>query len=619
MSFATHLEALETKVEAINRRPRLWLSLFALLFAVQISPWWYPKADGCFYLSVARSMVESASGDNPSGTYRPISPGYPLLISPAFLLGDRPFLAISVLHWLMAVVCILGIYHWARRQFPAYAVLITGLAVLNNAVWIHYRRTIKEIAFMAAIVWSVNILHALMHRRSNRSTAWHIGGAAILITACTMIRYPGIVLLAGFGLAMFWSARCRRLSWLRAALITVAVSLPPSLAVLYRIDYEENLAKQYGGTTYERNFHAAVSEAVSDAKSVFDSSQTGSTAPTSATREKDTPNHSVATAEHARDRQVDAVATYNGRVVTSEQPSKNLPASANAVASAHVPADSSSVTVNSNDSVVGRKSVFDRIAENRFFEGLRLRISSVGQITLPGMFKAYNRTGGWLHLSMLIYGIWFPVVLLGCWHLVRRRNDVFALSLPFYFALYVVWPFDQGARFLVPMAPVLMASAWFGMRRLPIRHTTALAMCVCMHCGVAFFYWVGLDAPRAYVLHQKWPHVDKIVGHLDQEAVTKPVAVAGFSAKERTRIRLMFELTLDTPIQEYSDVATVPESVQWVVMPTDLPLDESYERIERASGFQLIRRSSTSVTAASRMAVADGAAKPDSSTATRRH
>lgn len=573
MTFANHLETLEAKVEAINRRPRLWLCIFALLFAIQISPWWYPKPDGCFYLSIARTMVAGSPTANDGDVFRPANPGYPLLISPAFLLGDRPFLAISALHWLMAVVCILGVYRWARRQFPAYAVLLTGLAVLNNAVWIHYRRTIKEIAFMAFIVWSVNVVQALTHKRSNASTALLCGVAALLITACALVRYPGMVLLAGFALAMCHSAHRGRLSWSRAAIVTLAVSLLPTMTVLYRINYEENLAQRQGGTTYGRQFNKAVSIAVSDAKQVFVSAE---------------PESNVFDKDASGDRDHGLAEVQDRTPITVDRPDKS---SSSSNGGAVVANTSENKTLSSETASANvHDGLLTRIAANRFFEGLRLRISSVGQITLPGMLKAYNQTGSWMHVNMFVYGTWFFVVLAGWWYLVRRRNDVFALLLPFYFAIYIIWPFDQGARFLVPMAPVLMASAWYGMRRLPIRYTSALGMCVFMHCSVAIVYWAGMDAPRAYALHQNWPHVDRLIGHMEFAGASQPSAVVGVSPKQRTRVRLMFELCIDRPVDEYSTLQSVPESVQWVVLPEDVSWGDSYELIERAGDFQLIRR-----------------------------
>ncbi|MEO1994426.1 MAG: hypothetical protein ABGZ17_04040, partial [Planctomycetaceae bacterium] len=88
--------------------------------------------------------------------------------------------------------------------------------------------------------------------------------------------------------------------------------------------------------------------------------------------------------------------------------------------------------------------------DGHFVEGLRLQISSIGRITIPGMFKAYARGGHWLNINTGVYGVWLVLVVCGWWRFARRK-DVLALSLPLFFTAYVIWPFDQGPRFLMPM------------------------------------------------------------------------------------------------------------------------------------------------------------------------
>jgi hypothetical protein len=125
---STSLSRIEGWIEGVNRRPRLWLALFAVLMAVQISPWLYPTVDGCLYMKTARDFLAAPS----LSEFRClVPPGYPALITPAFLLGNRPFLAIAVLQWLMSVALIGGVYVWARRQFPSAAVLLTGAVMFN--------------------------------------------------------------------------------------------------------------------------------------------------------------------------------------------------------------------------------------------------------------------------------------------------------------------------------------------------------------------------------------------------------------------------------------------------------------------------------------------------------
>ena len=120
---------LERWIEGANWRPRLCLAALAVLMAVQISPWLYPAVDGCLYLKTVREFL---STQKLSSFHCYVPPGYLPLIAPAFAFGDRPFLAVSILQWLMAVALIGGLYVWARRQFPATAVLFTSLVMDLN-------------------------------------------------------------------------------------------------------------------------------------------------------------------------------------------------------------------------------------------------------------------------------------------------------------------------------------------------------------------------------------------------------------------------------------------------------------------------------------------------------
>ena len=86
--------AAEQRLARESRRPMLWLLVFAALLATQIDPYWWPRVDGSQYVSIAGSMW---SGDGPRAFGSPhlfFAPGYPLLISPAFLVSDKPFLLI---------------------------------------------------------------------------------------------------------------------------------------------------------------------------------------------------------------------------------------------------------------------------------------------------------------------------------------------------------------------------------------------------------------------------------------------------------------------------------------------------------------------------------------------
>lgn len=459
MSSSSCERSIDAFLDAVNRRPRLWLSLFALILALQISPWWHPKPDGCLYLSIARSVVH---GEQLSALGHPrivVVPGYPLLISPAFLLGDRPFLWISVLHWLMAVAALIGIYRWSRRLFPSTAVVLTGLATLNLAFGIHYRRTLKEIACLALMVWVTYLLQKLLRVRQTRRTIEWTFTAALLLTCLVMIRYTGIVVICGFAIALGWQVFRRRMSWRRGLVVGLAATLPATLAMWGHIQYEQHLTQVFSGETYVDSF-------------------------------------------------------------------------------------------------------IDRLEpqSSKWLEGVRLQICDIGRISIPGMFKAYGGTGSWLDVNTVVYVAWLVVVVTGWWTLARRRFDILVLTVPFYIALYIPGASDQGARYLVPLTPVIMVCAWCGLRRLLAARQVVLAALLVAHVGVGLVQWIAVDIPRARQADALWPAVDKMATAIGPNRET----TGAFNLPRD--YRLMLQVSLDRSIEEVDIRRPIAESIDWLVV-----------------------------------------------------
>ncbi len=473
-------------LNATQRSPRFWLILFGLLMAMQISPFWYPQHDGSVYLSIGRSLATAETMTNFGSSRIHVAPGYPLLISPAFYFGDRPFLVLSLMQWLLSVIAMLGIYTWARRLFPSAAILITGLAMLNTELWINYRRTLKEMAFLAILIWVVNGMHALCQSRSARRTALLLVLTALSFVALVMIRYAGIVLAVGFGILMLWHAYQRRISWLRSVVLTLAVGVPASLAIIAHIGYERTMAHTHGGETYAETFQTALTS----------------------------------------------------------------------------PAE-------------------------RLIEGLRIQVSGIGQVTIPCMFNAYARAGDWWNINNFVFGVWFLLLAVGWWRLVRHNPDVLALSLPFYIGLYSVWAYDQGARFSVTMVPVLMGCVWFGPGTLFGRHRENLTkVFLATHVLVACVYWIAIDAPRARASHQQWPTVEQIAELIQ----TNPGPVA--MSEESRKSRLMLQLALDRNVRVWDRTRSVPEQANWLVLAENESAAPGFELYQVIDRFRVYRRAS---------------------------
>ncbi len=447
--MSTKFSRLESWIEGINRRPRLWLALFALLMAVQISPWLYPTVDGCLYMKTARDFVAAPSL---SDFHCLVPPGYPALIAPAFLFGSRPFLAIAVLQWLLSVVMIGGVYVWARRQFPQAAILLTAAVMVNISLWTYYRRPTKEIATLALLMWTVNLMHRLLDERRISRIVMLTVVAAILTSYASLMRYTVVTLTVGFGLAAAWLAWRRAFGWSRAVTMSATVGLVTAFTLAGWLYYD----RTYGaGGIYLR-----------EVMSVY-SHQTPRMAKSKTPGGEGNPN------DEPREMEANEMTSADDETATHSPPV-------------------------------------------RFLQGMVYRINDVGCLCVPGLWKSSVEPWQLPGTSMLAFLGLSGVLIIGWWKLVRRRLDVLVLTLPAYFLLYSHWVCDQpGGRFMLPMLPVLVACAWCGMQSLVRqRATLAFGLLIVVHLAQSSGYWLLIDAPRAYDNHRNWSLVDRLAGQI---------------------------------------------------------------------------------------------------------
>jgi hypothetical protein len=458
---------LERPVSALDRRPGWCLLILALLFAVQVSAYWYPTPDASGYLSMARSLARGEGLRNLGSGQLYLAPGYPVLVSPAFLVGDQPFLVLSLVNAGLAGLLMLGIYTWARRQVPAAALLVTAVALVNVDLWALYRRTLSEMAFMALLMWVINALHWACATTSRPSRIGRTVLAAGLMICLVTVRQAGLTVAAGFGTVMLFEAWRARVPWGRALGMALAVGVPACVAVLGLAVYDRLMAAPSGAATYAGQI-------------------------------------------------IDPTTTWAGQLL----------------------------------------------------EGLRLRISEIGRVTIPGMFKAYGRRGQWLHPTMAIYLPLLLLLLAGWWRLVGRTRDVLALTLPFYLGLYVVWPFDQATRFTVPMIPLLLACLWSMLEPLRTCRFRIMGALLAGHLGVAAGYWVAVDWPRARADQAQWAPLRQVAASLRAEG--GPVLVEELPANAPW----MLQLALDRRVREHMPGAPIDPDVHWIVT---LEPDSAYE------------------------------------------
>jgi 4-amino-4-deoxy-L-arabinose transferase-like glycosyltransferase len=233
---------------------RWWLAGLALILATQISCYWYPTPDACSYLSMARSVAHGNGLRNLGSPHLWYPPGYAVLISPLFWLSDRPFLAISVFHWVAMVLFMLGVYVWVRQNAPGAAPWITALCVINLTLWRHIRCTLTEVTFITILIWTANSLRAAVTAATPRGTAWRALAAILLMGLLCLVRQAGITLAGGFGVYALLSARAGRISWRKALLLSVVVAATATAAVSALVVREHCTAQSTGRRTYLDNF-----------------------------------------------------------------------------------------------------------------------------------------------------------------------------------------------------------------------------------------------------------------------------------------------------------------------------------------------------------------------------
>lgn len=216
----------------------------------------------------------------------------------------------------------------------------------------------------------------------------------------------------------------------------------------------------------------------------------------------------------------------------------------------------------------------DGLASN-VVEGIRLRVFEIGRLLIPGMFGCYAKTGEWLNVNTLLYVPVAAICFFGWWRLVRKQADSLSLMFPWYFALYVFWPCDQGGRFFAPVLPVLMLSFWKGLILFPrLRARWMVGAMIMAHVVVALGLWMSSDL-RSY--HQFQIKIDEVRNYAEWLKNNKGAIgtddYASWSAEYLAH-------RVDRPVLNYN--ADIPP--RYLFWPVALELPKGY--IEFYSGTQ---------------------------------
>jgi hypothetical protein len=167
-----------------------------------------------------------------------------------------PLLEISCLHCLLGFGLLWGVYRWARPQAPEGAVWIAAISVGTNAVWIHYRQPISELAFMTAMAWLLVSVQALARARSpGRFLACLAAAAGFTVAAC-LIRSLGIALAAGGCCALLAATVRKSLSQPRAVAAALAIGAAAAMTVGAVMLHDDWAAQTIGSRTYLSSIEA---------------------------------------------------------------------------------------------------------------------------------------------------------------------------------------------------------------------------------------------------------------------------------------------------------------------------------------------------------------------------
>jgi hypothetical protein len=244
-------------IAVCQARPKTVMGVCALMLAVQVGPWWYSSIDSASYLSMARSLARGTGLTNLGSPLLWYSPGYPALISPLFWLGDRPYLAIALVQWVLSVGLMAGVYRWVRQVAPEAAAWVASLTVVNHGLWIHFRRPLSEIAFMCALVWVMNCLHGLGNGSKAFAFAARLVASAALTALLCVIRPVGVMLVPAVAVWALQQAMAGRLSGSRTAIMLLVIATAAGMPVALFVFHERDTAAELSGRSYLDEFHEA--------------------------------------------------------------------------------------------------------------------------------------------------------------------------------------------------------------------------------------------------------------------------------------------------------------------------------------------------------------------------
>ena len=215
-------------------------------------------------------------------------------------------------------------------------------------------------------------------------------------------------------------------------------------------------------------------------------------------------------------------------------------------------------------------------------EGVRRQTAEVGRLLIPGMWKTHSKERDFLDINNWIYAAVCIPVAIGWWIFVRKTCDPLALTLPFYIALCVAYPYDSGTRFTIPLFPVLAGSAWFLLGNMGQKRAAIFLIWIALHLLVSVGFWLD-DAARVRRGYERWPEMERV-------AAAIPPKVNTIALRGTVDDRWMFLMWLtDRPVSPEKPNEPVAGFADWIVTSPTVETWRGFQDVGQVDGYKLER------------------------------
>jgi hypothetical protein len=461
-----------------------WLLALIFLLAIQVSSEWQSTPDTVRYLSIARNMAAGVGITDLDNGAPYFPPGYPLLISAPFLFSGRPFLAISIIHVLLAAIFAVATWSWARRRLGCGAALVTAFVLVNASFLHHYRRPLSELAFTTAGMVAVVLLESIRSRPLPGWRGWlRMAAAAFVLAFLPLIREAGLVFSVGFAALSFADARRGRLPATTPPRVVWALGLAGIVSTIAFLAYDVWAASSHSGP--------AATHLASLAKPPV----------------------------------------WHGEWL---------------------------------------------------FKAFGFRVGEIGRIIFPG---ALHQTAiqSWSDVRLVVF---IPITLLVLygWGRLLLRRDVFAAVSPFYVGMYLVWGFEAGTRYMLPLLPLLAGAIWIALEWLGRLRRWSFAALVAAHLAASLWDWRTFDVPLARSCASEWTTVESLARALP------PAASYSIDGDVPECVWSMLVFVLDRGALRDPDPWPRSGSTEWRVELASKPAREGVEIGARVGEYHLAHR-----------------------------